>query len=233
MNAIQVVKKDHRTVEALFKQFERAEKAARSGEMKRVVRALVKELSVHAAVEEQLLYPTLRQAAEDVEDEVLEGLEEHHLVKLTLLELDQMGPDDERFRPKVRVLMESVRHHVHEEEEELLPRLQRAVGARELNELGDAIETLKRAAPTRPHPAAPDTPPGNFVAGVMASLYDRGRDAVRDLAERGRQRTREAARRGRRTVRKAADGAGKRRPGGRHVSERHERSARGEQPPVH
>jgi hemerythrin superfamily protein len=236
LNAIQIVKKDHRAVEALFKQFERAEKAGRAGEMQRAVRALVKELSIHAAVEEQLLYPTLRQTAEDADDEVLEALEEHHLVKRTLSELEKMEPDDERFRPKVRVLMESVRHHVEEEEEDLLPRLQRAIGARELRELGDAIQTLKKAAPTRPHPAAPDTPPGNLVAGVVASLYDRGRDAVRDLAARGRERAHEAAGRERRSVRQKRDRAGKR---GRTAGERGTRAARvprsahHEQPSIH
>ena len=122
MDAIQLIKKDHATVERLFKQFERAEAAQKTAQMRTVVRKIVKELSVHAAIEEQALYPALRRAEEQAEDEVLEALEEHHLVKLTLLELDKMDPEEERYAAKVTVLMENVRHHVEEEESELLPR---------------------------------------------------------------------------------------------------------------
>ncbi len=139
-------------------------------------------------IEEQALYPTLRRAEESAEDEVLESLEEHHLVKLTLAELDAMSPDDERYPAKVTVLMENVRHHVEEEEQELLPRLRKALSPADLRDLGRSLVALKRVAPTRPHPSSPDTPPGNLLAGPVASVYDRGRDVVRGLAERGARR---------------------------------------------
>jgi hemerythrin-like domain-containing protein len=181
VDAIQLVKKDHRAVEKLFKDFERAEKAERQADMKRAVRGIVRELSVHAVIEEALLYPALRSAAPDLEDDVLEGLEEHHLVKVTLLELDKMSPKQERYAAKVTVLIENVRHHVKEEEAELLPALRKALAPAELRELGERMAKAKKAAPTRPHPAAPDTPPGNLVAGAVASAYDRTRDAVRDV----------------------------------------------------
>jgi len=147
VDAIQVVKRDHRRVEQLFKQFERAEKAERPAELKRVVQKLVRELSIHAAVEEQILYPALRRADESIEDEVLEALEEHHLVKLTLLELDKMSPEDERYRAKMTVLIESVRHHVEEEESDLLPRLSKAFPPRDRKEMGALLEEAKKAAP--------------------------------------------------------------------------------------
>jgi hemerythrin superfamily protein len=180
VDAIQLVKKDHRAVEKLFEDFERAEKAERQADMKRAVRGIVRELSVHAALEETLLYPALRSAAPDVEDDVLEGLEEHHLVKITLRELDEMSPKEERYAAKVTVLIESVRHHVKEEESELLPALRKALAPAELRELGARMAKAKKTAPTRPHPAAPDTPPGNLVAGAVAAAYDRTRDALRD-----------------------------------------------------
>lgn len=210
MDAIQLIKKDHAAVERLFVRFERASRAERSSEMKRLVRSLVKELSVHAAIEEQALYPALRRAGEDVEDAVLEALEEHHLVKLTLLELDAMSPKAERYPAKVSVLIENVRHHVQEEERALLPRLRRAMDAKARRDLGELMNALKRAAPTRPHPGAPDTPPGNLVMGTMAAIYDRSRDAVRGLAERGRRREREAVRRGKGSARRTAEGARRR-----------------------
>ncbi len=211
MDAIQLIEKDHATVERLFRQFERADQREDHAELKRVVREIIKELSIHAAIEEQALYPALRRAeGEDAEDEVLEALEEHHVAKLMLLELDKMTPKDERFCAKVNVLIESVRHHIEEEEGELLPRLRKATSPEERRELGRDLAALKKAAPTRPHPASPDTPPGNFIAGPMAAIYDRSRDAVRDMADRGRERRGEVMRRGKGAAREAAEGARKR-----------------------
>ncbi|BDG02794.1 hemerythrin domain-containing protein [Anaeromyxobacter oryzae] len=178
MDPIQLIQKDHREVETLFKAFERAARDGRRREQARIVRDLVRELSVHAAVEEELVYPALRAAG--VEDDVLGALEEHHAAKLTLSELEALGPGAERFEAKVRVLATEVRHHVAEEERELLPRLRRAIDAAKLRELGDALVEAKRAAPTRPHPAAPDTPPANVVANALAALLDRARDTLRD-----------------------------------------------------
>jgi hemerythrin-like domain-containing protein len=209
LDAIQLIKKDHATVERLFKRFERADDREKHAEMKRIVRKVVKELSVHAAIEEQALYPALRRAEEGAEDEVLEALEEHHLVKLTLLEIDKMSPKDERYGAKMSVLIENVRHHVDEEEHEVLPRLRRALSREELRDLGSTLAVLKRAAPTRPHPGAPDTPPGNYLAGAMASVYDRSRDAVRTLADRGAARRGDAVKRGRSAASDVARGARK------------------------
>ncbi|HET9594580.1 MAG TPA: hemerythrin domain-containing protein [Anaeromyxobacteraceae bacterium] len=194
MDAIQLVKKDHRTVEGLFKAFERAARAEKAAEMRRLVREMTRELSVHAVIEEAILYPSLRRAAESAEDQVLEALEEHHLVKLTLAELEGMTRGDERYEAKVSVLVENVRHHVKEEEQELLPRLRKAFSPKDLRDLGDLMAQAKRAAPTRPHPSAPDTPPGNLVAGALAAILDRGRDMLRDAAEKGRRAMRSRAR---------------------------------------
>jgi hemerythrin superfamily protein len=194
VDAIQLVKQDHRTVEGLFKGFERAAKAEKQAEMRRLVRDITKELSIHAVVEEAILYPSLRRAEESAEDEVLEALEEHHLVKLTLAELEGMTPEDERYEAKVSVLIENVRHHVKEEEQELLPRLRKVFAPKDLRELGDLMAQAKRAAPTRPHPSAPDTPPGNLVAGALASVLDRSRDLLRDTAEKGARALKSRAR---------------------------------------
>ena len=71
------------------------------------------------------------------------------------------------------VLIENVRHHVEEEESGLFPQVRKAVGRKELGELGQAMEKAKKTAPTRPHPKAPDTPPGNLVAGPGAAVVDK------------------------------------------------------------
>jgi hemerythrin superfamily protein len=177
MDAITLLKDDHRTVEKLFKQFEQA--GPRAGKTKaKLVKQIIHELAVHAVIEEQIFYPAVRNEVDDADDEVLEALEEHHIVKWVLSELEGMTPDDERFTAKVTVLIENVRHHVKEEEQELFPEVRQALGRKRLAEIGEALAKSKKTAPTRPHPKAPDEPPGNVVAGAVASVMDRARDAL-------------------------------------------------------
>ena len=148
-----------------------------------------------------LFYPAVRTAAlkatvrslKEAADTVLESLEEHHVVKWTLSELEKMSADDERYDAKFEVLMESVRHHVEEEQEELFPKARRLLGEEMLDELGKRIEKAKKIAPTRPHPRAPDQPPGNVVAGTVAAVMDRAKDMMREGVERlSRRRAQEA-----------------------------------------
>ena len=180
MDAIAILKRDHRNVDKLFKQFDRAKALP---ERKKLARQIIAELSIHATVEEQLLYPLLREEELVDEDDVLEALEEHHVVKVSLLELDNMSAKQERFAPKMRVVAEMVRHHVEEEEQELFPKL-RSLGAARLRELGAELERAKKVAPTHPHPASPDEPPGNVLVGALMALYDRSKDAVKDVTRR-------------------------------------------------
>lgn len=198
MNALQLLKKDHRAVESIFKKYESLGERA-TGAKRAAVERIIRELSLHAAVEESAFYPAIRgKAAEqgsDVEGDVLEALEEHHIVKWTLSELQDMKATDERFDAKVTVLMEHVRHHVKEEEQQLFKAVQRLFDASELRELGKLLETAKKLAPTRPHPRAPDQPPMSVVADVLSGVVDRGRDMVRDVVREGKARTRRRKRR--------------------------------------
>lgn len=184
MDAITLLKDDHRTVEKLFKRFEDAGERALV-EKRTVVDRIIEELSVHAAVEEQLFYPVTRATVPAVEDVALESIEEHHVVKWLLSELEGMDPADERFVPKVTVLIESVRHHVQEEEDEYFPAVRDELGRKALTELGDAMAAAKETAPTRPHPRAPDTPPGNLVVGAAAGVADMVGSTVSGLAQGG------------------------------------------------
>jgi hemerythrin superfamily protein len=172
MDAITLLKNDHKTVEKLFKTFEKAGDRAKQTKAK-TVEQIIEELSVHAAIEEQVFYPAVRREVPGATDEVLESLEEHHIVKWVLSELENMGPEDERFDAKVTVLIENVRHHVKEEESELFPTVRAALGRKRMNEIGDAMEAAKATAPRRPHPRAGDTPPGNLVTGAVAGAVDR------------------------------------------------------------
>ena len=177
MDAITLLKNDHREVEKLFKAFEKAGDNA-TATKKKTVAKIIEALSVHAAIEETIFYPAVRNEIEDTESEVLEALEEHHIVKWVLSELDGMEPSDERYDAKVTVLMENVRHHVEEEEQDLFPDVRATLGRKRLGEIGDAMEKAKRTAPKRPHPRSPDTPPGNVVVGAVAGLIDTAREKV-------------------------------------------------------
>ncbi len=182
MDAISMLKEDHKTVEALFKRFEKAGDRAHS-EKRAVVDRIIEELSKHAAIEEQLFYPVVRATVPETEDIALESLEEHHIVKWVLSELDKMAPEDERFDAKVTVLIENVRHHVKEEEAEFFPMVRDELGRNALGDLGDAMAVAKKAAPTHPHPRSPDTPPGNLLVGTKAGIADRIGDTVSGVAQ--------------------------------------------------
>jgi hemerythrin superfamily protein len=178
MDAIALLKADHKTVETLFRKFEQAGKNAKKLKRK-LVDQMVRELAIHAVIEEMVFYPAVRAKAEKLEDQVLEALEEHHVAKWILKELENLPPEAERFEAKVKVLMENIRTHVAEEERELFPQVRKAFTPRELKDMAEALMLAKRAAPTRPHPRAPDTPPGNLVAGAMSAVLDMGKDALR------------------------------------------------------
>jgi hemerythrin superfamily protein len=178
MDAIALLKADHKTVETLFRKFEQAGPNAKKLKRK-LVDQIVRELAVHAVIEEQVLYPSLRAKVGALEEQVLEALEEHHVVKWLLKELEKLPPEAERFNAKVKVLIENVRTHVAEEERSLLPRMRKAFTPAELREMAQVLTAAKKAAPTRPHPRAPDTPPGNLVAGAVSAVLDLGKDAAR------------------------------------------------------
>jgi hemerythrin-like domain-containing protein len=119
-DAIAILKRDHRQVEQLFNRFEKAGAGAHKTR-RALMDSVIEELSRHAGIEEVVFYPALRREMKRTESDVLEALEEHHLMKLSLRELEDLDPSDERFDAKATVLMEVVRHHVKEEEQELFP----------------------------------------------------------------------------------------------------------------
>ncbi|MDQ1478482.1 MAG: hypothetical protein QOE62_3711 [Actinomycetota bacterium] len=184
-DAIALLKSDHREVEQLFKRFEKAGSGAHrvKGQL---VASMIEALSRHAEIEELVFYPAVREQMPRAESDVLEALEEHHVVKVVLRELESMDPAAERFDAKVTVMMEAVRHHVKEEEGELFPKVRNRIDRRDLVEMGQQLQAAKRVVPTRPHPFAPDTPPGNVVAGAAVAVMDRARTVGKRAVERVR-----------------------------------------------
>lgn len=184
MDAITLLRADHQAVEQLFKKFEKAGQHAYV-EKKRIVDRIIEELSIHAAIEEQLFYPAARANVPETESISLESLEEHHIVKWLLSELDGLDPAHERFDAKVTVLIENVRHHVEEEQTDFFPMVRNAMSRTALRDLGEAMSKAKKSAPTHPHPRAPDTPPANSVAGTLAGIVDRVGDNLNGIAQGG------------------------------------------------
>ena len=184
MDAITLLRDDHKTVEQLFKRFEKAGDRAYV-EKRQIVDRIIEELSIHAAIEEQVFYPVARATVADTEDIALESLEEHHIVKWLLSELVDLDPAAERFDAKVTVLIENVRHHVEEEQDEFFPKVRQGLSRAQLADLGEALVERKKTAPTHPHPRSPDTPPGNSVAGTIAGVIDRVGDNISGMAQGG------------------------------------------------
>lgn len=177
VDAITLLEQDHEEVEALFARFEQL--TATAVVPKDVVEGVIRNLSIHAAVEEQAFYPLLRRELPDGERLVEEALGEHQQVKEMLSRLDKIGHDHPETRTILTQLVDEVRHHVEEERAEAFPRFREQVGHDRLVEIGDAMQAIRKVAPTKPHPNAPNTPPGNLVAGPMAGIADRVVDLVK------------------------------------------------------
>jgi hemerythrin-like domain-containing protein len=184
-DAIALLKQDHREVEQLFKRFEKAGTNAHRTKG-RLVASMIEALSRHAAIEELVFYPAVRREVPKQESSVLEALEEHHVVKWLLSELEALDPAAERFDAKATVLIESVRHHVKEEETSLFPKVRARIERRRLVELGAELRDAKRRAPTHPHPRSPDEPPGNVLVGSAVAVMDKARDVGKRTVDRVR-----------------------------------------------
>jgi hemerythrin superfamily protein len=177
VDAITLLKNDHADVEKLFKTYEGLGDRAYKSKQK-TVSGIIKALSMHAVIEEQVFYPAVRADVAGANEDVLEAIEEHHIAKWVLNELQDLPPTAENYDAKVTVLIENVRHHVKEEEKSLFPDVRKALGRTRLNELGEDLARAKKTAPTSPHPRSPSTPPGNLVAAPLAKAADSLREKI-------------------------------------------------------
>jgi hemerythrin superfamily protein len=185
VDAIELLKHDHRMVEQLFRDYQ-AVGGPPGGDAQRrgVVEISVRELSKHAALEELLFYPFAKRLLTDRAQQIDEHLAEHMAVKKVLAELDGLSAGDDREGRLMQQLRSEVEEHVQEEERDLMPEVRAAADQEALDDLGKAIDEAKATAPTRPHPHAPDEPPALSVAAPAAAIYDRLRDRIQ-----GRPRT--------------------------------------------
>jgi hemerythrin-like domain-containing protein len=148
-DAIVMLKNDHKEILGVFKDFEKAGDGALKTKG-RLVDRMIELLTVHTYVENEVMYPRVRELVPDLEDDVLESYEEHHVADVLVTELSVMKPEDERFTAKTTVLIENVRHHIEEEETEWFPQVRAALGRRTLQELGAEMVEARKKAPRRP-----------------------------------------------------------------------------------
>ena len=110
-NAIQLLSADHRTVEGLFEEFEKASGDSRK---EKLAKQICMELKIHAMLEEEIFYPALRGKISD--DDLDEAYVEHDGAKVLINEIEAASPAEDFYDAKVKVLKEEIEHHVKEEE---------------------------------------------------------------------------------------------------------------------
>jgi hemerythrin-like domain-containing protein len=141
---IKMLKDDHKKVRELFREYEAAGERAHAKKGK-IAREIFAELDIHAAIEEEIFYPAAKERGKkdkELKQTVLEGEEEHHVMHVLVDELKAMDPQDERFDAKMTVLIESVEHHIKEEEKEVLPEAKEQLGE-ELPAIGEQMARRK------------------------------------------------------------------------------------------
>jgi hemerythrin superfamily protein len=136
MDAIELLKEDHKKVEQIFAAMEKKD------DRQKLFPELDRELSVHAEIEEKVFYPATKEA-EPTRDLVLESIEEHKQIKMVLADLEQTDKTTDVWGAALKVLKEDVMHHVGEEENELFPKVKKVLSKQQLEDLGTRMEALK------------------------------------------------------------------------------------------
>jgi hemerythrin-like domain-containing protein len=146
MDAVALLKADHRKVEDLFSQLEKTTERG-AAKRTRLLGQIETEIKMHMRLEEDIFYPAFREAVKKKDDKEMyhEAKEEHHVADMVMSELKRLDPTDETFGAKAKVLKELIEHHVEEEEGEMFPKARRAMGVAMLRELGEEMAERKRS----------------------------------------------------------------------------------------
>ncbi len=138
---ISLIKADHQDLEKVFVQLEQEQ-----GDIKALVQQVAEMLIPHSKAEEDVVYPAIKQLLPDEKSEVDDGIAEHHHVEQTLKQLLAEDPDDPGADGLIAAIIGEVRHHVEEEEEDILPAFGKAASPQQLSELGEQFLAAKKAA---------------------------------------------------------------------------------------
>jgi hemerythrin superfamily protein len=142
VDALEMLKQQHREVEDLFEKFEKLGNNASRGKQS-TFEKIADALAVHATIEERHFYPAVK--AKRTEDILLEALEEHLGIKRVIADLLKIDSANETFDAKVKVLKEQVEHHVEEEESDLFPKVKKILDKSELEQIAGAMQRTMTA----------------------------------------------------------------------------------------
>jgi len=148
-DAIVLLRHDHKQIKRLFREFEQAGERATKTKGS-IVAKIIEALTVHTYLENEVMYPEVRKLMPELEDDVLESYEEHHVADVLCVELSMLSADHERFEAKTKVLIEIVEHHIEEEEQDWFPKVREGLGRKQLQRIGDQMLELRKNAPTTP-----------------------------------------------------------------------------------
>ena len=138
-DALSMLKADHDKVRKMFKDFEKLD-TEEDQEKAQLVKQACMELKIHSQLENEIVYPAIREAIED-DDLMDEALVEHEAAEELISQLEQMQPGDEMYDAKFTVLGEYVNHHIAEEQKEMFPKARKA--KIDLAELGEQMTARK------------------------------------------------------------------------------------------
>ena len=143
MDCLELLTADHNRVRGLFKRFKDADEKNDTATMQEVAPKIVEELNIHMTIEEEIFYPAISGKSADIKDTVYEGVEEHHVAKVLVSELQGMAPEGDEWIAKVKVLIESVEHHADEEESDMVPPVRSKTSAEQRESLGTKLANRK------------------------------------------------------------------------------------------
>jgi len=181
-DAVNILKADHDKVKGLFDEFKDKD---RKRSKKQIVAEAMKELRIHATIEEEIFYPTVRPRLE--KDIMNEANEEHHVAKVLIAELAVMNGTEEHYEAKFTVLSENIKHHIKEEEGEMFPKV-RSLGL-DLIALGQKMLTRKKDLMKNGIPASAEE---KQIAAIGAMKLDSPAQNVEKFKTKGKPVTRAA-----------------------------------------
>jgi hemerythrin-like domain-containing protein len=176
-NVIDVLVKDHREVEEMFRELETLRGSTDESSLERkktLVEQATIELVRHSVAEEVIVYPTVSKKVS--EEEVEHARKEHAEAEETMAKLEKLDPSDPGFDDELDTLMAEIRHHISDEEGEMFAHMRREMSEEELETMGGRVEAFKKVAPTRPHPSVPNEALPRLAAGGVVAILDRMRD---------------------------------------------------------
>jgi hemerythrin-like domain-containing protein len=178
-DVVDLLTADHREFDRIFRELEQLMGRSEADAVEHK-RDLVDEVTIglvkHSVAEETRVYPRVERQVDEQEAE--HAREEHDEAEETLKRLERLDADDPEFDRAVQELIRDVRHHIEEEEGRMFVELRSAFSRDELLDMAQEVETIKKIAPTRPHPKTPNTAAVRLTVGPVASLIDHLRDAV-------------------------------------------------------